>query len=185
MESIISKARNEKGSVLVISLILIALLTLIGVMGITTTQTETQITGNDMFRKIAFYDADAGVYATPKLISACIGNGAEQSEANITYLGSAGTFYREIMGFDSHDSANDIRFILAGNKVDVDVNRTHQESLAGGGVEFASGAEGMGVGSTGGVAIFYEMDSFGDGPANSASNIGATYRKVIGVAGGL
>jgi Tfp pilus assembly protein PilX len=53
------------------------------------------------------------------------------------------------------------------------------------GIEFASGAEGIGVGSAGGVAIFYDMDSLGNGPASSVSDIGGVYRKVVGVPGGL
>ena len=69
--------------------------------------------------------------------------------------------------------------------IDVDVNRTRVQHLAGGGVEFASGAEGIGVGSAGGVAIFYALDSLGNGPASSVSDIGGVYRKVIGVPGGL
>jgi hypothetical protein len=103
----------------------------------------------------------------------------------MTYLGDAGTFYREVMGFDSHDSDTDVQFTLVSNDVAVDVNRTREEPLAGGGTEFASGSEGLGVGSIGGVAIYYEMDSFGDGPASSASNVGACYRKVVGTPGGL
>ena len=51
--------------------------------------------------------------------------------------------------------------------VDVDIERTGQESIAGGGVEFSSGAEGVGAGSTGGVALLFAMDSYGNGPASS------------------
>jgi hypothetical protein len=67
----------------------------------------------------------------------------------------------------------------------VDVNRTHTQNLPGGGTEFASGAEGIGVGSAGGVAIFYDIDSFGTGPDSAQSRITAVYRKVVGVAGGM
>ena len=104
---------------------------------------------------------------------------------NITYLGTSGTFYEEIMDYKTNDSDEDIRFTLGGFNVDVDVRRDRVENLAGGAVEFAAGAEGIGAGSSGGVAIFYEMDSFGDGPANSISNVSAVYRKVVGVPGGL
>ncbi len=184
MKSFINQAKNEEGFVLVIALLILVFLTIIGISATTTTQIELQISGNEKSYRIAFYNADSGVYATPKLISACLDNGAEQDVAGLTYLGSSGTFYREIMGYDAHDSDKDIRFTLSGFNVDVDVERTGQETLAGGGAEFASGAEGIGAGA-GGVAILYDMDSFGEGPNSSLSNVGAVYRKVLGVPGGL
>ena len=108
----------------------------------------------------------------------------------LTYLGSSGTFYRGVMGFDEYDDEYEydpdkcIKFTLGGFDVNVDVKRGKPETLAGGGVEFASGAEGIGPGA-GGVAIFYDMDSSGEGPNSSFSNVGAVYRKVLGVPGGL
>jgi hypothetical protein len=103
----------------------------------------------------------------------------------VTYLGAPDTFYREIMGFDAYDSSPDIRFILGGFNVNVDVKHAGQVIIAGGSAEFASGAEGVGSGSAGGVGIIYEMDSLGQGPSAAVSNVDAVYRKVIGTAGGL
>lgn len=176
---------GEEGSVLIIALLIMVLLTVVGLSVTRTTDIDIQIAKNDQFHKTAFFNADSGVYTTPKLISLCMDNGAEQSLTNINYLGTAGTFYREIMGYDAHDASSDIGFSLGGFGVSVDVNRTGQQNLAGGGVEFASGAEGVGVGSAGGIAIFFDMDSFGNGPDASLSNVGALYRKVVGVGGGL
>ncbi len=190
MKSFINQARKEEGSVLIVALLILVLLTLMGISATTTTNIEMQVAGNQKFHKIAFYNADSGIYATPKLISACLDNGAEQDVTGLTYLGSSGTFYRGIMGFDEYDdeyeydSDRGIKFTLSGFNVNVYVNRMRQETLAGGGVEFASGAEGIGPGA-GGVAIFYDMDSSGEGPNSSFSNVGAVYRKVPGVPGGL
>ena len=78
-----------------------------------------------------------------------------------------------------------MRFTLGSHNVDTDIERAGQQTLAGGGAEFASGAEGIGVGSTGGVALLFAVDSFGDGPRSSHSNIEADYRKVVGTPGGL
>lgn len=176
---------GENGSVMVVALLILVVLTMIGVAATTTTEVEIQIAGNRKFHTIAFLHADSGVYATPKHISACLDNNDEQDVAGVSYLGSDGTFYREIMGFDPWDAARDIRFTLSGFNVDVDVNRTGIQHIAGGGAEFASGAEGISVGSAGGVAILYDIDSLGDGPVSSASNIVGAYRKVVGVPGGL
>ena len=185
MERVKRPVVGQDGSVLIIALLIMVLLTVVGLSVTRTTDIDIQIAKNDQFHKTAFFNADSGVYTTPKLISLCMDNGAEQSVTNITYLGTAGTFYREIMGYNPHDTASDIQFSLGGFAVNVDVNRTGQQNLAGGGVEFASGAEGVGVGSAGGVAIFYDMDSLGNGPNASLSEVVAAYRKVVGVGGGL
>ena len=176
---------EQNGSVLIIALLIMVLLTVVGLSVTRTTDIDIEIAKNDQYHKTAFFNADSGVYTTPKLISLCMENGAEQNVPNISYVGSPGTFYREIMGYDAHDAASDIQFNLGGFTVNVDVNRTGQQNLAGGGVEFASGAEGVGVGSGGGVAVFFDLDSQGNGPNGSLSDVEATYRKVIGVVGGL
>jgi hypothetical protein len=185
--SMLRKAGGEEGSALVVALIILVVLTIIGISATSTTQTEIQIAGNEEFHKIAFYYADSGVYATPKLISLCIDNDSEQSltGTGMTYLGDDGTFYRELMGFDPWDEDRDVRFTMNGFNVDVDVRRAGVQNIAGGGVEFASGAEGIGVGSMGGVAVLYAMRSQGNGPASSLAGVEAVYRKVMGIPGGL
>jgi len=194
---ILSVLKNEEGSALIVALLLLMLLTLIGIAATTTTTTDMQIAGNEKSYKTAFYNADAGVYTTPKLISTAIDDGANPSVpfgSTITFLDDTGSptdtsnaFFRELMGFkdDGHDDAKDISFALGGNNVKVDVERDRTETLVGGGDEFGAGAEGAGVGSTAGTAIYYNLDSFGSGPNNSESNVGATYRKVVATAGGL
>jgi hypothetical protein len=176
---------SEQGSVLIVALFILVILTLLGILATTTTETEIHIAGNEKFHKIAFQNADSGVYSSPKVISGAFDGGADPAWAGVTYLGPAGTFYREIMGFDPHDAAPDIGFTLGGHNITVDVNRVGQEIIPGGSAEFASGAEGVGSGSSGGVGILYDMDSLGEGPSAALSNVDAMYRKVIGTAGGL
>lgn len=202
MESMGTQPLNQRGSALVVTILILALLTLIGIGVTNTTRIETIIAGNEKFHKVAFYNADTGVHVTPKLISYCVDNGeAMQNLIHINYLDDSGDpdasantrdiFFYEVMGFDAllgrpaHDAVCDTSFVQDGHDVEVDINRSGQMSLAGGGVEFASGAEGIGVGSAGGVALLYTLDSFGDGPATSESEIVGVYRKVVAVAGGL
>jgi Tfp pilus assembly protein PilX len=177
--------KSERGSVLIVALFILVILTLLGIMATTTTETEIHIAGNEKFHKIAFQNADSGVYSSPKVISAAFDAGAAPTWAGVTYLAPANTFYREIMGFDPHDAAPDIAFILGGYDITVDVNRVGQEIIPGGSAEFGSGAEGVGSGSSGGVGILYDIDSLGEGPSAALSNVDAMYRKVIGTAGGL
>jgi hypothetical protein len=191
--------QNEEGSVIVVVLFILVIVTLIGISDTSNTVVELQIASNDQLQKIAFYNADSGIYGTPKLISNAVNTMLDPPVATdtgsiapgIEYLpddGSyvANTFYRQIVGFDAYDGGtNDISFAPGGIAVDVDVERRRQRNLVGSGTEFASGSEGMGSGSVGGVAIFYGMNANGTGPRNSASNLTAEYRKVIGVPGGL
>ncbi len=202
MKTLPAQPLNQSGSALVVAILILALLTLIGISVTNTTKIETIIAGNEKFHKVAFYNADSGIHVIPELISYCVENGeAQQGLTHVNYLNDSGhpgassgtrdIFFYEVMGFDAllgrpaHDAVCDASFALGGHDVEVDIERSGQQSLAGGGVEFASGAEGIGVGSAGGVALLYTLDSFGDGPAAAQSEIVGVYRKVVAVAGGL
>ena len=203
MKSTINRLSDERGSVMVLALLILAFLTIMGLSTGSTSEFELKIAGNEKSHKVSFYNADAGIGAAPKLVSLCVDNGeAQDGLTGISYLDSNGepdpsdstlddTFFYEIMGFDdllgraSHDAAGDMSFALGSHTIKVDIERSGEEEMAGGGVEFASGAEGVGAGSAGGVSLLYTLDSVGAGPASSESNVGAVYRKVVGVSGGL
>jgi Tfp pilus assembly protein PilX len=51
---------NQKGSVIVVAMIILALLTLIGISAVTTSTTEVNIAANDQLNKMVFYTAEAG-----------------------------------------------------------------------------------------------------------------------------
>ena len=56
---------NDKGSVTVLAVVLLMLLTLIGMAALSTSSIETQIAGNEMRSKLAFYAAEsATAYVT-------------------------------------------------------------------------------------------------------------------------
>lgn len=181
MKLCVKPLKNEDGSVIVFALLILVAVSIIGISATNTTTLELQIAANDQFHKMAFYTADSGIYATPKLISYDIDEGAPQNVAAFSYLVGDTEFYRQIMGYDTYDAGDDIGV----NNAAVDVERLRQQNLAGGGAEFAGGSEGIGVGSASGVAIFYGLDSDGLGPRTSRSDVYAVYRKVIGMAGGL
>ncbi len=60
--------KNEDGSVIVIALILLALATVMGISGTTTTSVELQIAGNDRIQKQNFFLADAGLMENAQLV---------------------------------------------------------------------------------------------------------------------
>lgn len=185
------RLQEEDGSAIVASILILAVLTLIGISATSTSTVELQIASNDQLHKIAFYNADSGIYGTPKLISNTINTGDVPTDPGIGYLPDADTtpddeaFYDEVMGYSTHDTDNDVTFVPAGITVDIDIERRGQINMPGSGAEFASGAEGVGSGSAGGIAIFYGLAADGTSPRNSRSSLMAEYRKVVGSAGGL
>jgi len=188
--------QNESGSATIIAAVLIlVIVTLVGLSAMDTTTVELQIASNDQRSRIAFYNADSGVYGIPKIISRIV----DISEP-IGIVGEADSiadgvawdatsdrniFFGQVMGYDIYDPTPDVVMGQGGFSTQVDVERTRSRILAGGGAEFASGVEGIGVGSTGGVAVYYELDSSGQSTRGAAANVIADYRKVVGVAGGL
>jgi len=188
MKNIAHRVQGEEGSILVVALLVMVLLTMMGIWGSATTESEIRMARNETFYKRAFFNADSGVYATPKLISTAFSGGSgdpDLSGTAMSYVGASNTFYREIMGYDPHDTENEVVFPLGNNLVEIDVERLGQENLVGASAEFAAGAEGIGTGSSGGVGILYGMNSRGSGPANAATTVAAVYRKVVGTPGGL
>jgi len=201
MKKIIFKIRikkNEKGAVLITSLLVILLLTVIGLTAIDTSIFEVMISGNYRTHNAAFYASDSGINITPHIIEETV----DQTLTPVadfpafTLFGIAaaiddGTgdndFYREIFGFVPNDASIDMSFNFNNNPniiITVDIINQGAIPIVGGGVEFSAGAEGVGSGSTGGMAIIYDLDSFGNITSNnSQSNLGARYRLVTGVAG--
>jgi hypothetical protein len=56
-----SRLRDEKGSTLVLALMILVILTLIGIAATNTSTIEIQIAGNERAYKKAFFNADAGI----------------------------------------------------------------------------------------------------------------------------
>ncbi len=187
---------NENGSAIVIALIILAALTIIGIASSNFSITELLISANDTVKKISFFNSDAGIFATPKVISQSINE--KQTPISLSppfTFPSVGnndeqagdyTLFRKLSGFDNddpHDSAADIIFQNDGlHNTGIDIERLGSFSLVGGGAEFGTGAEGHAASLKG---IRFRLDSTGRGEKNAETIIEARYLKVIGTAGGL
>ena len=98
----------------------------------------------------------------------------------------------KIMGYiETDDPGTDTTDIVMNQGIQgdlaIDLTRSKTEYLAGGGVEFAAGTEGVGVGGASNTAIFYNLAStgtVGTSPRTTVAQIASQYRKVVGVAGG-
>jgi len=63
MLKITSILKNQQGSMIVIAMIVLALLTMIGISATNMSSTEVQVSTNAMLHNIAFYTADSGIEA--------------------------------------------------------------------------------------------------------------------------
>ena len=60
MKNIVYDITNDRGSALLVALLILVLLTLMGISAITTSSIEVQMAGNDKFHEMAFYAAESG-----------------------------------------------------------------------------------------------------------------------------
>ena len=68
MKKLCMSSNNEKGSVLVISMLILIMLTLIGFAATNNSSVEVQVSGNEKFTKMAFHSAEGGTDAAISLI---------------------------------------------------------------------------------------------------------------------
>ena len=67
-----SLLNNQRGSALIVALLMLVVLTLIGISATTTTTFELQISGNDKLYKRSFFAADGGTAAGSELVEQSI-----------------------------------------------------------------------------------------------------------------
>ncbi|MBW2621477.1 MAG: pilus assembly PilX N-terminal domain-containing protein [Deltaproteobacteria bacterium] len=194
--------RKEEGTVLIMALLLMAVMSIIGFTASMTSRTEITISYNTRVSRQAFYAGDSGIEISPKIVSRIIEEGAVPNISNVTIHNG---LRDEIMGYFVEDDEDDQVLPTLSNpdvsqtlnvssfSVDIDRDPEGAQFMPGGGVQFASGAEGIGTGSLGGVLIYYDMNALGmynQNPLDSTqysarSHIDARYRKVVGAAGGM
>ena len=195
---------NDRGVVLVFALVLMLVLTIIGSSATMTSQIDLKISGNTKVIRTSFYVADGGIMLSPKVIGRIITDRALPPASQtpllayddyVAAVGEDPVLLKKIMGFtmdsdyqSNDDSTTDISMDQGtlGNMA-INITRMSTQYLSGGGVEFAAGTEGVGVGGAASAAIIYKLDSWGTvgtAPKTTSSNIMAQYRKVAGVSGG-
>jgi Tfp pilus assembly protein PilX len=184
---------NERGVVLIFALVLMLVATIIGSSATMTSQLDLKISGNTKVIRTSFYVADGGIQMAPKVISRITTDRALPALSDTPLLiYDDANLLEKIMGYiEEDDPDTDISDISmtqgTQGSIAVDVSRLGTQYLSGGGVEFAAGTEGVGVGGSASAAIIYSLASrgtVGTPPRTTVSDISAHYRKVAGVAGG-
>ena len=199
--------RNERGSALVVALLMLVILTLIGISASTTTTFELQISGNDKLYKMAFYQADGGTEAGAELIEQNIeerdwnkvdGSG-DLDPATGTAIDPYNPYYRgnvEVVTPNPYLNTDPVDPIPSDTNRDAVIpadtppgsTAPHTNIRMGGNsvlstgsaVLLASGYEGMGKGAGGGgVWIVYNVRAQHEGVRNSTSRINQQWRHVM------
>lgn len=174
---------NEKGTVLVVALIIMGLLAVIGTAIMMTTSIELRIARNERVAKDAFYRAENG-----RVIAAMASEAAawgidynDGDEFEVTGSGIFildGDFIMEAFDLDNTidqvTGAPDVRVQEDGLlSADVDIDKLSTALLPGSSAEFAAGYEGAGAAA--GVMTRLTMDSIGSEPTGASSRIQVQY----------
>jgi len=159
--------KNEQGMILVTVILLLAIVSLLGVMAINSATVDIQITGNLKRSSIAFSGAEAGVDLSQPIIEESLAAGTLEPTSftvgsdTVNIDSSLGD---EIAGEHDYDTDTSDFTVpnLGGTEVKVDVDRLYSYALPGGAMEFASGYEGVGAAAAGGgIGVLYRINSEG------------------------
>jgi hypothetical protein len=165
---------NEKGSILLISLLILILLTIIGIAATNTSRIEILISGNDKLHKMTFNEADGGAEVGIELVEqswASAGfdnNPVGEGEVNVTtpnlYM-NTDTGEPPFAIYDAH------YFGENGAQTNLRIGRNLQLST-GSAIQMAAGYEGKGKSAAlGGSYVVYEIWSQHIGLGNSEAMI--------------
>ena len=184
---------KEDGSITVLALILLVLLTLLGIAATTTSSIEVQIAGNDDRHKKALYEADGGTEV-----------GFEMLEQNIACPNGFINFSGSSMDIDDVTVFTKAFWLIENEPTsdypsdavrDIRINRTASaytnlsiygstQLSTGSAIQMVSGYEGKGKGAgSGGAHIIYNVYSKHMGRDNSRSMVMTQWRHMIGQEG--
>jgi hypothetical protein len=203
---------SQHGTAIIMAMIILLVLSVIGIYAVSTSTVETKISGVEQGFQEAFYTADAGepigTYVTKQILhydpqnsgdlETALGTGFPSGVVhNPNLYGSAGKLFSNFVTRDLTEPQSSTADIIASLsdsqalglpkyvQLLIKIDRLQSLSVSGGGVEFASGYEGVGLGGGGGVAVLYGVDSVGIyGLRGAESRVSLGYRYVPGVAGG-
>ncbi len=182
------RVSDEKGSTLVVTMLILVILTIISVSLSNTSRTEMQIASNDQFYKIAFHNADTGINVTSRLIEAFFQENFDGIDLPVTTgsppnnepplpitfpdTDAEDAFRNEALGFDTP-----VQNPTDGDKASVDINIDEFQNVEAM-VDFRNRRHTIGSEVNTSISFIYTMETQGDGPRGSVSEIDAVYRHV-------
>ncbi|MGD9105406.1 MAG: PilX N-terminal domain-containing pilus assembly protein [Desulfobacterales bacterium] len=182
---------KEDGSVTVLALLLLALLTLLGIAVITTSSIEVQISGNDDRHKKALYEADGGTEVGFEMLEENIACPNGFNFTGSMDIGDVTVFTKAFWLIENEptsdypsDTVRDIRINrTAGSRTNLSIYGSTQLST-GNAIQMVAGYEGKGKGvGSGGAYLMYNVYSEHMGRDNSQAMIMSQWRHMIGQEG--
>ena len=188
---------SENGSITVLALIMLALLTLLGIAATMTSSIEVQIAGNDDRHKKALYEADGGTEVGFEVLEqniACpVGFSTFNEGVGYLDIGSEVRVYSkdfwlqesEPTGDYPSNSERDIRIYSTDTGPHTNITIFGDTQLStGSAIQMVAGYEGKGKGAgAGGAYMVYRVYSKHMGTANSQAEIMSQWRHLVGQEG--
>ena len=191
-------AFKQQGAVLVVSLIFLAMLTLVGVSSMQSTSLDYQISANAALKDRSFYSSESGRLAMGDILDDHIFErgwtnfslpaGLSMTTANkdlyLTNDAGDDLANQASLTIDARyqiDNAVDGDFSDGGDiDADVVVYKTQTKWATGAGVAMVSGYQGLGKSSAaGGTHMFFELRSTGKTALNAQSVTATEYRAIV------
>ena len=188
---------NSNGGVTIAALLILAVLTIIGISSISTSNVEEQIATNDKVHKMAFYAADGGSELGTELLELNIACASGFTTDNLPVTDDITVVDRDfwMQADEPKDGSDNVipypsnteRDVLINNAAGTNTNLSIFGATAfgvGGAIEMAAGYEGKGKGAAGGgVSLLYQIFSQHLGLADSESVVAIEWRHNIGSEG--
>jgi len=178
-------ANGERGSVLVVVLLILLVTSLLGTTAMMNSNTGVQIAANISLRQSSFYASDGGLELGREVLNQVVDNREIPTvwSSIIQQTDTTNDIVTELTILNANTGDEpDIVTTLGNSNVTTDIDMVDRQNLAGSSVEFGSGYEGIGMGSQGGFANFYTVQA-GTVDSRVSSGLINGYRKTIGVGG--
>jgi hypothetical protein len=199
MNRYLSSLTNERGSALLVVVVLVPVLTLFCFLAANVSFQNQEVTTSDKCHRVALYNADGAIYGTAALISkigknddtgtprAPVQDGAGNAAPGIKYVTDAAAFAGLLSSNDSASTTEDVDFIKTNTAQDfgiearVDMHKLPGGNLAGGGAEFGNSAEGIGSQI---VVVVFQLQAQGNSScANSTVQVNGDYWMIVSKGG--
>lgn len=168
--------KNERGFVLIVSLLMLVVLMIIGIAATNTTTIELQISGNDKVAKQTFYQADSGTEVGIRVVEDCIESAGFDSNSWYGVTINKTDLYMN----NALSAGADASFMQGAGTTNLRFVAGATQTTPGSGSQMAAGYEGKGKSSaSGGSFKVYDIQSQHQGPANSDATVLMQWRHML------
>jgi hypothetical protein len=176
--------KNDKGYILITTLLLLLVLTVVGMTAIGTSTIENVLSGNIRLREQNLSKAEAGSDISSSVIEHVLRDKDNVGYANIVNDANlSNELIVKAFDPDEADVSPDVSFPIDNDpgdpdNVNVDIDKMMVSWMFGSSIQFASGYDGAGKGGGTGFYSFLRINATGSGRIGSQSDVGKIYRYV-------